>query len=127
MKRWGWAAVVGLCSACGPQAVLFLRVEAPLVVPDQCDALQVRVRRDSALAMPAIDTTFSLLNGPQFPLTLDVQARQPSDFEPRTLFVEVNALKDSAPAFEWAHGSAQTTLHDGAVSPVLIKLCDCSG
>lgn len=122
--RWVFAsAVLCLTSACGPEAALWVRVEAPLVVPTECDALTLTLRRDGD-PTPAFERTFELLDGPQFPLTASFTAdgEVPLD-EP--LRVHAEALLDGQRAQPWSAAEQVLTLKRGETTRVTLELCDC--
>jgi hypothetical protein len=108
-----------LFAACGPEAALFVTVQAPLRVPDQCDAVQISaVERGTQL----YDQTFMLSE--QFPqtLTLESTARAMVGGD---VTVTATALKSGAPATSWATASATMTLVSGKLTPVTVQICDC--
>lgn len=119
-----WAALgLWTLSGCGPDAALWVRVEAPLVIPEACDAVDLTVTRlDGHVAFAETRDVSGL---PRFPLTLmlanEVAANVSAQFE-----VRVVALKAGQRARPWAEAAATTTLERGKTTEVLLKLCDCT-
>jgi hypothetical protein len=109
-------------AGCGADTVLWLQVEAPLVVPAACDSLSVNVNR--AAGMVAFGQTFDLSQGPQFPLTLSLISQSSADVGV-PLTVTVAALKGAALAQPWSSQSTQTTLTQGQLTQVFVQLCEC--
>jgi hypothetical protein len=116
------ATLLLLLAGCGSETVLWLRIEAPLLVPQQCDSVDVNVRRSDGTA--AFGQVYDLSQGPPFPLTLSLVAQTPADVGV-PLTVSVQALKSGALAQPWATYSSQTTLPDGQLTQMLVPLCDC--
>jgi|GEM_PF-4230867 len=109
--------VLGL--GCGPAADLWLRVEAPFVVPGECDSLLVHVEQTKDGAQ-VYQRSFPLASAQQFPVTLSLYTQDAKRLAPAALRVTVTAqLRGTAVA---APGSAEVTLHDDQVTQVLIKL-----
>jgi hypothetical protein len=112
-----WLALLAL-AACGPEAALFVTVEAPLRVPDQCDAVQIGAdERGTEL----FNQTFML--SAQFPqtLTLESTAREMVGGD---VVVTATAMKGGAQATSWASASATATLESGKLTPVTVRICD---
>jgi hypothetical protein len=121
MTRWA-AGLLLLAAGCGSETVLWLRIEAPLLVPQQCDSLDVNVRRTDGTA--AFGQVYDLSQGPSFPLTLSLVAETPADVGV-PLTVSVQALKSGALAEPWATYTAQATLPNGQLTQMLVPLCEC--
>ena len=113
-----------LTIGCGPQAAIFLKIEAPLVVPADCDAVQVTAARGAAGGASIFDHTYDL-GGKPFPHTLTLTTANPADLDGAGVTVTVSALKSGSLARSWAHASAATTLLKGNLSPLTVKLCEC--
>lgn len=128
-----WRAWISLCSclllapSCGPAAALWLRVEAPLLVPAECDALEVRVVKldeGGSAQTVSFEQRYDLRDGPEFPLTLALTA--PSSFDLSTpLRLGVRALREGQLARPWASHEGEVTLEAGRTKEVVIELCDC--
>jgi hypothetical protein len=115
-------ALLLLLAGCGSETALWLRVEAPLVVPTACDSIDVDVARADGTA--AFGQSYDLTQGPQFPLTLSLVAQTNADVSV-PLTVTVAALKAGALVKPWATKSAQVTLSGGQLTPLTIQLCEC--
>ena len=120
--RRGWALAALLLVACGPQTALWVRVEAPLLVPDDCDALQLDVTRPDGSS--AFTKSYDLTQGPSFPLTLSLSAETSADVGV-ALSVEAQALKAGTLARTWAKKTTQVTLTKGELTPVVVQICEC--
>jgi hypothetical protein len=70
-----------LLAACGPTGGLWLRIEAPLRVPDQCDHLDVSVWRGPAQGAPLFQQSYLLDGGQQFPMTLALVTTDGANFD----------------------------------------------
>ena len=124
MKRWGWCAL--LLIGCGPNAGIFLTVQAPLVVPTQCDAVQIvatRVVDDAGLydQVSALDAT------KQFPVTLTLEAGSTADEDPAGIAVTASALLAGAPAAPWASATGNVVLTHRVLTPLTLTLCNPAG
>jgi hypothetical protein len=122
MSRFAALAWVPLLAACGSETALWLRVEAPFVVPSACDTLEVDVSRADGTA--AFGQSYSLGQGQQFPLTLSLVAQSNADISV-PLTVTVAALKGGSLVKPWATRSVQTTLAGGQLTPLTLQLCQC--
>lgn len=109
--------------ACGPDAGVWVRVEAPLRVPEEADGLRLTVRRASGAV--ALEQTWDLAAVGDFPQTLALYEEQLRDPEAGALELEVWVLHQGAPAASWAHATARTSLRDGRMEEVVLKVCDC--
>lgn len=110
-------------SGCGGPAAVFLRIEAPLVVPEQADAVRVEIDRATG-GERLSEETFDLHDGPSFPLTLTVETRR-DELLDETLRVRATVLKDGAQATPWSSGEVDVVLKPRELTPATIKLCDC--
>jgi hypothetical protein len=117
--RPAWGALLAL-TACGPPPVLYVWVGAPLLVPQQSDALHLRAVRPSD-GHVALDITFALDNGPQFPLTELADATDPGDLDV-PLDVTVSALEDGGLAFPDATQVQEVTLSKGHLTRLTFQL-----
>ncbi|MHB8875570.1 MAG: hypothetical protein ACYC8T_17945 [Myxococcaceae bacterium] len=125
MRRLAALSLLALALAgCGPDSALWLRVEAPLSVPGDCDALKVEAHRGAADGPVLFERTFDLAAGPQFPLTLSLGNANGENLG-EAVSVKVTALSAGALARPWSAGQASATLERGKVSQVLVRLCDC--
>jgi hypothetical protein len=117
------ALLLGL-ARCAPDAVLHLRVEAPLVVPQECDALDVKVTRNDGSGAVLFDQRYDLSNGPSFPLSLNLLTEEQNLGEPGVT-AQVAALLGGADARPWSKGSGSMVLARGQISTLVLRLCDC--
>ncbi len=117
--------LLALCGCGGPVASLWLRVEAPLQVPDAADGVWVKVSRVSDGAVVFEDAR--TLAGKPFPATLALTTENALNLEPEKVRVEVEARRAGALAQPWARGSAEASLREGRVVEAVVKLCDCPG
>jgi hypothetical protein len=111
-----------LAAGCGPSPVLYVRVEAPLLVPEACDALQMQIRRENNTSF---EKKFDLAAlKVQFPLglLLDADAMAKLDGQFR---ISVSALKNGSLAKPWATREAVATLDRRKLTSVTVELCDC--
>lgn len=119
-------AAVLWAAGCGPEAALWVRIEAPLRVPEDCDALELRViRLEGAVESVAYGRLYSLSEGPQFPLTVALTAGRSFDLE-RPLTVSARALLGDSLAKPWAATTASVQLSSGRTVELTLELCDCS-
>ncbi len=112
-----------LCACGSPAAVLWVRVEAPLLVPEQCDALTLRTRSSPSEA-PFWEERFSLLEGPSFPLTLSLQELDEAHVG-RTLTVEAEAFLGEARSAQWAFVQGTVTSQASRLVSLTLRMCDC--
>lgn len=106
-------------AGCAPAGSFFLRVDAPLRVPADCDALRVEVRQGDATGAVQLDHTYDATRVTSFPLTLEVQLASTRNLAPQSLHVSTWALKGSALAASWAQGSGDIQVESHA-SPTLV-------
>lgn len=109
---------LALC-ACGPEAALYVTIDAPLRVPDACDAVHIVA---SEHGQSLYDQTFMLTAA--FPQTLTLTSTERTQVGGDVL-VEATALKSGADATSWAHASATATLVSGKLTPVIVQICEC--
>jgi hypothetical protein len=125
MKRLAWAVVVPLwLCGCGPKGALWLQVNAPLVVPQSCDGLEIMVHHAPDGGM-LFDQTYALTQSEQFPLTLELTAEHGQDFG-APLTVEATALKSGQLAAPWAEAAYPVTLSSGQVTYLTLSICACA-
>lgn len=122
MKRCALVAL--LLAGCGdPLSAFWVRIEAPLRVPEDVDAVTITADRKNG--SPAFSQRFDLSQGPRFPLTLSLEAHESAQLGAPDWTVNVEAFKGSTRARPWAIGNQAARLTRGQVAPVTIKLCDC--
>jgi hypothetical protein len=109
-----------LAAGCGSSAALWVRIEAPLLVPDDADEAAVQVVRSGAVD-PIFDTTYPLA-GKRFPLTLSLTSDDPKNTD---VLVSVTVRKAGQLATPWSQQTVPATLTTGEVREVLVRLCDC--
>lgn len=117
-----FAGLIAL-TGCQPEAAVWLRLEAPLVVPTQCDAVTIEVRYPGET--PALlSERFDLRDGPGFPLTLTLV--EPDEAQAsRPLEITASAHLGEALSAPWATTSGQITPRVGTLTPLVLKMCDC--
>ena len=122
----GLAALGAVCTllACGPEGALWLRIEAPLRVPDQADAVQVTVRQGGPDGRSLFSRT-DALEPLQFPVTLTLETWNRGNLEPADLWVTTTALLRGAAAAPWANASGQVSLPRRQLAELTLQLCDC--
>ncbi|MBI3183695.1 MAG: hypothetical protein HYZ28_16275 [Myxococcales bacterium] len=124
MRRWAllwWL----LCAGCGePIAALWVRIEAPLLVPDECDGLRLTARR-LADSSQVFDQRYDLTAGPPFPLELALTTRNRANLGEGALSLGATALYRGETARPWAERSQLVTLREDRVTETVIQLCDC--
>lgn len=113
-------AVCLACLGCGPAAALWLRVEAPLRVPEECDALEVTAVREVD-GKTAFTKSFNLSKGPAFPLTLTLEEPSPTRAS-ETLNVNVRALKAGQLATPWSEATQTVTLQKARLVELRVAL-----
>lgn len=114
-----------LVSACGPEAGLWVRIEAPLRVPEQADGLQLIVRRPSGAI--ALDRTWDLNGTSGFPQTLALFEREAGHLEEGPLELEARVLAGDGLAAPWSTRRVSVTLQAERVEEVILRVCDCEG
>jgi hypothetical protein len=112
-----WLALL-LVAGCGPEAALYVTVEAPFRVPDQCDALEITA---SERGQQLFFQTF-MLSTP-FPQTLTLESTQRAQVG-GDVRVTAKALKAGALAASWSTGTQTEPLAAGALTPVVVRICD---
>jgi hypothetical protein len=106
-------------AACGPEAALYVTVEAPLRVPDQCDAVQISATERMT---QLFNQTFPLSE--MFPQTLTLESTR-REMVGGDVTVTATALKNGARATSWASASKTVTLESGQLTPVSVQICQC--
>lgn len=104
---------------CGPAADLWLRVEAPFLVPAECDGLSVHVEQaDDGKTL--FDRDYPLTAADPFPVTLSLFTRNAARIGPARLRVLVTArLRGEAVG---PPGMAELALREDEVTPAVIRL-----
>ena len=102
-----------------------LRIEAPLLVPAQCDAIHLTARRVSDAATVFERTDDLAAKGTAFPLTLSLTTSDRANLGEDAVSLEVEALLSGARAAPWAFARQALPLRSGEVAAVTVKLCDC--
>ena len=116
-------ALAGL-GGCGPDAAVWLRVEAPLQVPEECDTLEVKVHRGAADGPLSFEGRYPLGTDQSFPATLSLRNDSQENLT-QTLTISVRALKGEALAAPWSSAEATAQLRAREWTPVSVALCDC--
>ena len=122
-----WLLIVGACiglTACNPLSALWIRVEAPLQVPDQSDSLTLKVYR-TVDQVPLYDHLLTLTAKTPFPVTLSLTTENPQDLNSAGVDVLATARLGSALAAPWASGVGHAVLTAGQTAEAVVKLCDC--
>ena len=117
------AALFSLVSGCGPEAGLWVRIEAPLLVPEQADGLQLIVRRPSGAV--ALDRTWDLNGTGGFPQTLALFEKDAGHLKEGPLEIEARVLSGDGLATPWSTSRASVTLEAARVEEVILRVCDC--
>jgi hypothetical protein len=112
---------LALLCGCGPEAVLWVKVEAPLVVPKDCDGLRLQVTRGSSTGTSVFDRHFTLTNT-QFPLTVTLTTSDAANVGAPGLDVQATALLGGAPAASWAYTSGTAVLTKDRTSELDLKM-----
>lgn len=116
---------LALLVGCQPEAAVWVRLEAPLHVPTQCDSVTIDVRVAGNPSAPVLlSERFDLSDGPGFPLTLTLVEPDAADAS-RTLEVTANAFLGDALSAPWATASGQITPEEDELVPLVLKMCDC--
>jgi hypothetical protein len=111
-----WLVVLCVLCACGPEAALYVTVDAPLHVPDACDAVRI-IATERGVSL--FDQTFSVTD--QFPQTLTLTSTERTQVG-GDVEVEVKALKSGAPATSWSDATQTATLVSGQLTPVIVSI-----
>jgi len=124
LRAWcGLLALVFVLFGCGPQAGLWVRVEAPLRVPSEADGLRLTARRASGAV--AFDQRWDLTEVGAFPQTLALyQEDDPGGVE-EVLELEVQVFLGDALAAPWSQARVNASLRRDRVEEVVVRLCDC--
>ncbi|MBL8951767.1 MAG: hypothetical protein JNK82_13375 [Myxococcaceae bacterium] len=111
--------------ACAPEAAVWLRIEAPLRVPAECDAIDLRATRVAGGA-EVYAARHELHSGPTpFPLELALSTNEPDNLGQDAVELEVRALKGGVLAAPWAQKKQRLALVRGQWAHATIELCDC--
>ncbi len=113
--------LIGL-SGCGPESALYLRIEAPLRVPEDCDEVKVEARWEDTGAV-AYERSFRLEEDTQFPLELSLTAE--SIEGAGALTVRAEAFLGGARARPWSDATSRVELVSREMTTVVLKMCDC--
>ena len=117
------ALVLLLAGGCGPSAALLVRIEAPLRVPEECDALHlVAVRGEGGPTV--FERTYPLSRS--FPLELSLTTENEDNLGTGRILITAEALLAGKLAQAWATRTAPATLREGQVSELRLPLCDCT-
>jgi hypothetical protein len=108
-----------LASGCGTSGGLWVRVEAPLRVPDQCDQLDVYVWRGLAQGPPMFHGSYPLAGSQQFPMTLALTTSDGANYGADGLTASATATLQTATV---ATGSSQATLVKGQLTELDLAL-----
>jgi hypothetical protein len=111
-----------LALGCGPSSGLYLRVGAPLRIPEDCDGLSVQVKKGSAVLF---EHRYALSNKLEFPVTLNLVTDSTAD-EQQPLALTVKALHGTGLAAPWSTRTVPVSLVHHQVTPLDVKLCDCA-
>ncbi len=107
-------------SSCGPAAGLWLTVEAPLLVPSQCDGLVVKILRGPGGAV-AFEESFPLSASTAFPVSVSFDEPK-KDALTTPLSVTVRATLGGQLAAPWAERTDVVTLTSGRVQELRVAL-----
>src|SRR5688500_3006069 len=111
MIRWAVLALAcAFAPACGPAAAVWLRIEAPLAVPEECDALDVEVRRGRTDGDVSFQKTYDLSSGPAFPLTLSLTTDKAQDVGGEGFVIIATARKGESLSKTWSRGIERVNL-----------------
>lgn len=118
--------MLAACGGASPAGAVWLRIEAPLVVPTDCDAVRIQARRGQVgSSEPLLDKTWDLGRGPSFPLELSLVEDDRADLAEGPLRVTVQALNDGVLARPWSERAVEIRLTEGQIVERTIELCDC--
>ena len=110
-----------LSTSCRPDAALFLRIEAALRVPEDCDSVTLSATHATGEVALA-PTSFGVASGLAFPFSYALRDwRQETAHTSVTLSVE--ALKSGARAKPWSFVRRTVPLRRGELEEVVIALC----
>lgn len=114
---------LALC-ACGPQSAAWLRIEAPLRVPQDCDAVELTATRVSD-AQLIYQSHHALGSGPPFPLELALVTDDRRNLGRESVELTVRALKGLELAAPWSSRTLRFDLVAHQWSDVTVEVCDC--
>lgn len=108
-------------ASCRPDAALFLRVEAALRVPEDCDSVTISANHATGEVALSL-TSFGITDGLEFPFSYALRDwRQDTAHTRVTLSVE--AFKSGARARSWSFTRRTVPLQRGQLEEVVIVLC----
>ena len=118
-------SLVGM--SCAPDAAVWVRIEAPLKVPEQCDTVELRARRldDSVLVYSAVHDLAA--RGVQFPVELALSTSDDRNVGAPGLTLEVEAKLKGERATSWASAQMNLELPAKQWTVARVALCDCEG
>ncbi len=118
------ALVLVLLSGCGgPEAAVWVRIEAPLRVPLDCDEVWIEARWEGTDVV-AYQKRFPLgADGPQFPLELSLTADTLEGED--ALLVRAEALLGGERAKPWSEATTRVELVRKELTSAVLKMCDC--
>lgn len=108
----------------GPETIVWVQVGAPLKVPDDVDELSILARWGGAGGDLAFERSYRLDPQLAFPVTLSLTSDEVGEED--VLWVEASALKNGQQARPWARVAGETSPEKGAVTPLLLQMCDCA-
>ncbi|MGA9521372.1 MAG: hypothetical protein WBV82_07910 [Myxococcaceae bacterium] len=115
--------VLGVSGCGGPEAAVYLRIEAPLRVPEDCDEVRIEARWEGSDEV-AYEQSFPLgSDGPDFPLELSLTADTLERGD--ALRVRAEALLGGERAKPWSEATTRVELVRNEMTPVVLKMCDC--
>jgi hypothetical protein len=118
-------AFVLLASGCGPHAVVWVRVEAPFLVPSECDAVRLTAVRASDEA-PLFEQSYDLgALGVTFPLEVSLTNANRRNLGDQSVLLTAEAFHGTVLAAPWARTSVAASVLEGQVTESLVRLCDC--
>lgn len=118
--------LAALLSGCNPLGALWLRIEAPLAVPEEADGVRVEVVRVED-GKVLYDAWHVLTDANAFPATLSLTTDDANSVgEARPLDVTVTALREDVQATAWSKSTARTELLRAEIRELVVRLCDCA-
>lgn len=112
-------------TACGPDAAVWVRIEAPFLVPEEADAVHVTATR-TADGELVYDLTHALAaQGVQFPVEFALTNDNPANTGPQALQITAEVLRQGALVEPWARATVPADVQDGRVTHAVVRICDC--